>query len=238
MAQNEVETDTMNTDGLKRNLDAVLMTVDKASARVGSRVRVVAATKTVSASVVSAVVELGIKDVGENRVQEYLAKKDSVKGAEWHFIGTLQRNKAKYIVGNVALIQSVSSVALAETIDALAAKRGIVQPVLVELNAADDENKTGAKTFEIEQLIERVKCLKNIELRGLMAVPPAGAVDDVYRYIYRVYEKHSGGKFDILSVGMSGDYERAIEFGSNMVRVGSAIFGARPPMTYKIRKEK
>ncbi|MDE7464227.1 MAG: YggS family pyridoxal phosphate-dependent enzyme [Clostridiales bacterium] len=215
------------SDELKRNLYSVLNVVDKAAARVGSRVTVVAATKTVSAEVVSNVIELGIKDVGENRVQEYLAKKDGVKGAEWHFIGTLQRNKAKYLVGNVSLIQSVSNLALAEEIDRLAAKRGIVQSVLVELNAGDEPNKTGAKTCEIDALIERVGAMKNLSLRGLMAVPPKNATDAVYRSAYGIFEKHRGGAFDILSVGMSGDYERAIEFGSNMVRIGTAIFGQR-----------
>ncbi len=229
---------TMNIDGLKRNLDAVLSAVEKTASRVGRSVTVVAATKTVSAQTVSELVGFGLKDVGENRVQEYLAKKDGVKGANWHFIGTLQRNKAKYLVGDVALIQSVSNVALAEEIDAIAAKRGVVQPILAELNAADEECKTGAKSYEIERLIEVASALRNVELRGLMAVPPIGAGDEVYRYVYGVYEKYRGGAFDILSVGMSGDFERAIENGSNMVRIGSAIFGSRPPLAHKIQEEK
>lgn len=234
----EVCSKSMNTDELKRNIDAVLCAVGKAAARAGSDVTVVAATKTVGADVVSALVSLGVKDVGENRVQEYLAKKDGVQGANWHFIGTLQRNKAKYLVGEVSLIQSVSSVELARDIDALAAKRGVVQSVLVELNAADDVNKTGAKTYEIERLIECARSLKHVRLRGMMAVPPIDAGDAVYRDIYRIYEKNRGEAFEILSVGMSGDYERAIEFGSNMVRVGRAIFGPRRSDNAKIQEEK
>ncbi|MCH5163098.1 MAG: YggS family pyridoxal phosphate-dependent enzyme [Clostridiales bacterium] len=215
------------SDELKRNLYSVLSAVDRAAARTGSKVTVVAATKTLDAKTVSDVIELGLKDVGENRVQEYLAKKDGVSGAKWHFIGTLQRNKAKYLVGNIALIQSVSNAALAEQIATLAEKRGVVQPVLVELNAGNEESKTGARTDEIDELIEFVRGKKSLELRGLMAVPPIGAEDGVYRDAYKVFEKYRDGKFDILSMGMSGDYERAIEFGSNMVRIGTAIFGSR-----------
>lgn len=217
----------MNVDELKRNLYTVMNSVERAAARVGNKVTVVAATKTVPAEIISQIVLLGIKDVGENRVQEYLAKKDGVQGAQWHFIGTLQRNKAKYLVGNVALIQSVSNVALAAEIDRLAAKRGIVQSVLAELNVGDDVNKTGARTDEIDELIHSIKGMKNLELRGLMAVPPIGAGEEVYRAAYKVYEKYRDSSFDILSVGMSGDFERAIECGSNMVRIGSALFGQR-----------
>lgn len=217
----------LKIDELKRNLYTVLNAVQRAADRVGSRVTVVAATKTVTADIVSAIVELGIKDVGENRVQEYLAKRDGVQGAKWHFIGTLQRNKAKYLAGNVALIQSVSSVALAEEIDRLSRNRGIVQPVLVELNVGDEEAKTGAKTCEIDELVEAVRLMPNIELQGLMAVPPKNAGEEVYRSAYKVYERYRTDTFKVLSLGMSGDYERAIACGSNMVRIGSALFGQR-----------
>ncbi len=217
----------MVIDDLKRNLDHVLSRVQRAADAARVHVTLVAATKTVPAEIVSQVVALGVCDVGENRVQEYLGKRDGVVGANWHFIGTLQRNKAKYLVGNVALIQSVSSAALAAEIDRLARARGIVQPVLAELNAGDEPDKTGAKTFEIDGLIEYIRTLENIELRGLMAVPPISAADGIYGNIRKIYERHVGGKFDTLSVGMSGDFEKAIAFGSNMVRIGSAIFGRR-----------
>ena len=210
---------------LQRNLETVLGRIENAAS--GRRVGVVAATKTVSAETVNAVVELGITDVGENRVQEYLSKRDAVKAAKWHFIGTLQRNKVKYLVGDVALIQSVSSAELAVEIDRVAAKRGVIQSVLVEVNADDEPNKTGAKICEIDELIETVKKLKNVRLRGLMAVPPIAASDLVYRRLRDIFERYTDGEFDTLSVGMSGDYERAIAFGSNMVRIGTALFGAR-----------
>ncbi len=223
----------MTTNELKINVDRVRSRIASACARyedlsgVKHTVKLVAATKTVPVPLINALIECGVKDVGENRVQEYVAKRDGVKDAVWHFIGTLQKNKVKYLVGNVALIQSVSSYPLAVEIDRAAAKRGIVQPVLVELNAAGESAKTGAMPDEIDGLIDGAMRLQNIELRGLMAVPPINADDGVYRYVKEVFDNHRGDKFDILSVGMSGDYEKAVAYGSNMVRIGTAIFGQR-----------
>lgn len=215
----------MVTAELKRNLENVLLRIDTASG--GRHVKLVAATKTVPTDTVAAAVALGVTDLGENKVQEYLSKRDGVKDANWHFIGTLQRNKVKYLVGDVALIQSVSSVELAVEIDRIAAKRGVVQSVLAEVNAADESSKTGASLSEIDELIEVASGLKNVRLKGLMALPPIGAKDDVYVKIRDIYERYSGGEFDTLSVGTSDDFERAIAFGSNMVRLGTALFGAR-----------
>lgn len=217
----------MVTDELKRNIDDITARVQNAAARVGSRVTIVAATKTVSAELISAAVACGIQNVGENRVREYVDKRDAVTGAKWHFIGTLQRNKAKYLVGNIELIQSVNSVPLALEIDRLAALRGVEQSVLVEINAGGEASKTGVRLEAADELIGLVRSLKNVTLRGLMAVPPRDSGDKVYRDVYDVYKKHESGVFDILSVGMSGDYEKAISFGSNMVRLGTALFGAR-----------
>lgn len=217
----------MQTDCLKRNIEFVTERVQRAAARAGRRVTLVAATKTVPSETVNAAIDLGITDVGENRVQEYIAKRDGVKPVKWHFIGSLQRNKAKYLVGDVGLIQSVSSVALAQEIDRLAAKRGVVQDVLAEVNICGESAKTGAPESEIDALIALLQTLKNVRLKGLMAVPPPNAETGVYVKAYRIFARHCGGDFDSLSVGMSGDYERAIDNGANMVRIGSAIFGAR-----------
>ncbi len=212
---------------LKSNLYSVLERIDRAAARVGAKVKLVAATKTVPAATVAELVSLGVTAVGENRVQEYLEKRDAVTGAEWHFIGTLQRNKAKYLVGSAALIQSVSSIELAREIDRLAAARGVIQPVLVELNASGEQTKTGAPMSEIDALIAETSKLPNIALKGLMAIPEKNAKDEVYREIRNIYERYRSDAFKTLSVGMSGDFERAIEFGSNTVRIGTAIFGPR-----------
>lgn len=217
----------MEIDELKRNIDIVQNAVARAAA--GAHVTLVAATKTVSPQIINHAVECGITDVGENRVQEYTAKRDAVKRVKWHFIGTLQTNKAKYLVGNVALIQSVNCTALSDEISRLAVKRGTVQDVLIEVNAGGEPQKTGAAFDEAQSLCEHVMRLSNVRVRGLMAVPPIAAEDGVYRKIRDLYESLSLGKddFNILSVGMSGDYVRAIGFGSNMVRIGSALFGKR-----------
>ena len=217
----------MDLGDLQRNIRSVMSAVSAAAA--GVPITVVAATKTVLPEVINAAIDCGITDIGENRVQEYLAKADAVKPAKWHFIGTLQRNKAKYLVGNVSLIQSVNSAALADEISRLAVKRGVVQDVLLEVNAGGESAKTGAAWDEVQQLTEYVCGKASIRVRGLMAVPPIGADDGVYKKVRDLYDRLKAGKtdFNVLSVGMSGDYERAIYYGSNMVRIGSALFGKR-----------
>lgn len=217
----------MTTDELKRNIDAVTARVYAAAARAGSSVRIVAATKTVPAEVMNFAVSMGIVDLGENRVNEFRDKCGLVSGCIWHFIGTLQRNKAKYLVGRVALIQSVSSVPLAEEISRLATARGVLQDVLVNVNIGGEASKTGVSEDGAQELIKKTGELGGLRLRGLMAVPPRGADDSTYKRLYRLYEKHASGEFDTLSVGMSGDFEMAIANGSNTVRIGSALFGAR-----------
>lgn len=217
----------METDELKRNILGITERIARAAAVSGQNVTLVAATKTVPADVINSAIGLGITDVGENRVQEYNAKKDAVSGAEWHFIGTLQRNKAKYIVGSVALIQSVNSAELARVIDGLAAKRNVMQDVLIEVNAASEPDKTGAPIERFDELYEFCRSLGSLRVRGLMAVPPKGANDGVYVRLRDVFDRYESDTFDTLSVGMSGDYERAIACGSNMVRIGTALFGHR-----------
>ncbi|MDE7106780.1 MAG: YggS family pyridoxal phosphate-dependent enzyme [Clostridiales bacterium] len=212
---------------IKRNITTVQSNVARAAA--GAHVTIVAATKTVPPEVINIALDSGITDIGENRVQEYLNKRDAVKPVSWHFIGTLQTNKAKYLVGSVSLIQSVNSPSLADEISRLAVKRGIVQDVLIEVNAAGEQTKTGVGLDTAQALTEYAAGLNGLRVRGLMAVPPKAADDGVYRKLRGLYETLARGRddFNVLSVGMSGDYERAIYFGSNMVRIGSALFGAR-----------
>lgn len=210
---------------LKRNILSVTERIARAAS--GRKVTLVAATKTVPADVINAAIGFGITDIGENRVQEYIDKKDGVTGAKWHFIGTLQRNKAKYLVGNVALIQSVNSTELACEIDRLAQKRGVTQDVLIEVNAAGEIGKTGAPIDMFEAILEQCNKLSGLRVRGIMAVPPRDANDIVYRRLGDMFDRHKNDTFDTLSVGMSGDFERAIEGGSNMVRIGTSIFGSR-----------
>ena len=219
----------MTQGEIKSNIESVSERIARAARAFGRPITLVAATKTVPPPLIDFAVSCGIKHIGENRVQEYLAKRDSVQGASWHFIGTLQTNKAKYIVGSVALIQSVNSANLAREIDRLAKLRGTVQDVLIEVNAGGEPSKTGASIYDAEWLIDLAASLPGISVRGLMAVPPKDCGDEVYKRLYELYErtKTNISGFDILSVGMSADYERAIAFGSNMVRLGTAIFGSR-----------
>lgn len=217
----------MEIDELKRNTETVVSRVSKAASAAGHAVTIVAATKTIEPQFINAAVSFGIKNIGENRVQEYLEKRDAVTGANWHFIGTLQSNKVKYLVGNVELIQSVNSRSLAIEIDRIARLRGVKQDVLVEVNVGGEQSKTGAPTESADELIAFVRSLGNVSLRGLMAVPPVSCGDEVYRAAYDIFDRNKRDGFDILSVGMSNDYERAISFGSNMVRLGTALFGAR-----------
>ncbi|MCH5158535.1 MAG: YggS family pyridoxal phosphate-dependent enzyme [Clostridiales bacterium] len=190
-------------------------------------VTLVAATKTVPAETIGAAIKLGITDVGENRAQELKEKYDFVHGADWHFIGSLQSNKAKYLVGKVKLIQSVSSVALAEEIARLCAVRNVTQDVLVEVNVGGETSKTGADVNAVEDVVNAVTKSDRVNFRGIMAILPIGADDGMYKTAFEIYSRYAQNKVDILSMGMSGDYEKAILFGSNMVRVGSSIFGQR-----------
>lgn len=196
--------------------------------RLNRKITIVAATKTVSAELVARLPDLGISQVGENRVQEYLSKKDRVKGVQWHFIGALQKNKVKYLVGNVALIQSVDSRSLADCINLTAQKRGVAQHVLLEVNISREPNKSGVNPNDLAGFCEYVSSLKNIVVDGLMSIPSVTAPESDYQELFTRYStlKQQYG-YSVLSVGMTNDYKTAIEYGSNMIRPGRALFGER-----------
>lgn len=194
-----------------------------------------AVTKTVSPERINFAVGKGVTLLGENRVQEYLSKKDSYdSSAEVHFIGHLQTNKVKYIIDSVSMIQSVDSLKLAREIDRLAAKAGRVMDILIEINIGEEETKSGIDSGAMKELATEIQSLENLRLRGLMAIPPIGADESVFEEMHGLYEELKGmggglprAAIDTLSMGMSGDYELAIKHGSNLVRIGSALFGAR-----------
>ncbi len=195
---------------------------------------VMAVTKTVDPMAVNhAVVELGIKLLGENRVQEYLSKKEFYsKEAEVQFIGHLQTNKVKYIVDSVSLIQSVDSIKLANEINRQAKKFDKCQNVLIEVNIGNEESKGGIDKTALRELICEMAELKNIKICGLMAIPPIlGAEKYLYDmqqlYIDISAEKIKNINMNILSMGMSGDYIQAIKYGSNLIRIGRSLFGPR-----------
>lgn len=224
-------------DNVARMQDAVAEAAIRAG-RDPSEVRLLAATKTNDAAHVRAAIEAGIRLCGENRVQELTDKQaqNAYEGAEVHFIGHLQRNKAKLVVGNVGLIHSVASRELAAVLDRLAAERGICQDVLLEVNIGEETSKSGLSVPETLELAAQMPEFKHLRLRGLMAIPPVsesnGSNRRFFAKMYALAVDISGKKYDnvtmdCLSMGMSRDYADAIAEGATMVRLGSAIFGLR-----------
>lgn len=204
-----------------------------------SEVTLLAATKTVPVEAINyAVDHLGLTDIGENRVQELLEKYDRLhrEGVRIHFIGRLQTNKVKYIIDKVSLIHSVDSDRLAAEIDRQAKKRGLVMDVLAEINIAGEESKGGILPGEAEDFFDLLAAYPHIRPRGLMAIPPAGASrEETRNYFAQTYQifidirqkKLHNIDGCILSMGMSDSYVEALECESNLVRLGSALFGAR-----------
>lgn len=195
-------------------------------------------TKTVAPSRIQAALDAGVTHMGENRVQEFLGKKDDLQldGVTTHLIGHLQTNKVARIVGEVDMIQSVDSERLARLIDKESAKQNITTDVLVEVNIGYDEAKTGLSPEELEPLLEIMAGLPHLRVKGLMTVPPILTAEaekrKVFSNMYKLFIDIRDKKIDnidmhILSMGMSGDYVEAILEGSSMVRIGSALFGER-----------
>ena len=197
-----------------------------------------AATKTVDAATINHAISLGLRYIGENRVQELLSKYDEydLEHASLQFIGHLQTNKVRQIVGKVDLIQSVDSVKLASEISRCSQNRGITTDILLEVNVGREENKSGVLPEALPELLDQIKDIPAIQVRGLMAIPPIcdNAQEnckffDIMRNIFLdIGSKNIDNiSMDILSMGMSDDYAEAIKCGANMIRVGSALFGAR-----------
>ncbi len=226
---------------IAENVLAVRERIVRAAEKAGrgaGEIALVAATKTNSAERVHEAVLAGVDACGENRVQELLEKYEqgAYEGAPLHFIGTLQKNKVKYIVGKVSLIQSVDSAELCAAISRRAEALGLVQDILIEVNIGKEEAKSGILPEALDELLGQVSALRGVHVRGLMAIPPNVELDEKnFVYFTKMRnlfvdirsKKYDNINIDILSMGMSGDFEFAIAEGSNMVRVGSAIFGER-----------
>ena len=209
-----------------------------ASGRKPEDITLVGATKMNDAGRIQQAIAAGLRCCGENRVQELLEKlpQGAYEGARLQFIGHLQKNKAKQIVGKVSLIQSVDSLELMALIDRLAVERGLVQDILLEVNVAGEAAKSGFRPENVSAAIDAAAQYKGIFVRGLMAVPPIcsdGKENIPYfllmkqLFIDNGAKKYDNTSMGLLSMGMSGDYETAIACGANMVRIGSAIFGQR-----------
>lgn len=225
---------------IRENIDAVNRIKGEAAVKSGRKaedVLLCAVTKTRTADEIDEAIDAGITDIGENKVQEIMDKFDSVKSVRWHLIGHLQTNKVKYIIDKVSMIHSVDSLHLAQEIDKRAAQHGITMDILIQVNPAQEESKFGISTDETEGMIRDIldKC-PNIRIRGLMCIAPfAENPEDVRVYfaqVKKLYDEYSSIEhknldFKYLSMGMSHDYEVAILEGSNLIRVGTAIFGER-----------
>ena len=214
----------------------------RAAGRDPEEITLCAATKVQSDSTIREAIAAGITVCGENRVQELTAHlaADAYRGAQVHFIGHLQTNKVKQVVGKVDLIHSVDSERLLRAIDAQAAKQDLVQDILLEVNIAGEESKGGCTPEEARQLAQLTRELEHVRLRGLMAIPPISPEPGANRPFFAAMRqlfvdiKANMGdnqcNMDCLSMGMSGDYPDAIAEGATLVRVGTALFGPRPPM--------
>ena len=225
---------------LKDNLKTVEEHVQEACKRAGrsrEEVTLIAVSKTKPVEMLQEIYGEGVRDFGENKVQELCDIIEQLPSdIRWHMIGHLQRNKVKYIVGKVALIHSVDTYRLAEEINIQAKKRGIIVPILVEVNIAGEKTKFGTTAEDAMLLVEEISKLENVRIKGLMTIAPFVENPEDNRLYFRKIKQLSvditnknidNVSMEILSMGMTGDYEVAIEEGATMVRVGTGIFGAR-----------
>lgn len=225
---------------LKDNLKQVEDNIAKACARAGrdrSEVTLIAVSKTKPVEMLQEIYDEGVRTFGENKVQEICEKYEQLPSdIEWHMIGHLQRNKVKQVIDKAALIHSVDSYRLAQEISVQAQKKNICMPILVEVNIAQEESKFGISADDTVQLVEEIAALPNLEIKGLMTIAPFVTDSEENRTYFRQIKQLSvdiknknidNVSMDVLSMGMTGDYEVAIEEGATMVRVGTGIFGAR-----------
>ncbi len=228
-------------DAVKANYFEILENISRSaekSGRSSDDITFLAATKTVEPMVINHAVSLGLKHIGENKVQELLSKYDEydLKNCDLQFIGHLQSNKVRQIIDKVSLIQSVDSFKLANEISKQSVKNSITSNILIEVNIGREQNKSGVMKEELDELIEKTSQLDNVKIKGLMTIPPVCEnkvevckfFDEMYKIFIDISAKTLDNvSMDYLSMGMSDDYEQAIISGANMVRIGSRLFGSR-----------
>ena len=224
---------TENLEQVRKNIEEACRAVN----RDPGEVTLISVSKTKPVSMLQKAYDAGSRDFGENKVQEIMDKYPQLPSdIRWHMIGHLQRNKVKYIVDKVALIHSVDSLRLAETIENEAAKHNVTVPILIEVNVAQEESKFGLKTEEVLSLVESVAALPHINIKGLMTIAPYVEDPEENRGIFGQLKKLSvdiaakninNVNMSVLSMGMTGDYQVAVQEGATMVRVGTGIFGER-----------
>ncbi|MBE5898148.1 MAG: YggS family pyridoxal phosphate-dependent enzyme [Lachnospiraceae bacterium] len=227
-------------EDFKKNLEVIEENICNACKKAGrsrDEVTLIAVSKTKPVEDLQAVYDLNIRDFGENKVQELKDKIEVMpKDMKWHMIGHLQRNKVKYIIGKVELIHSVDSLRLAEEISKQAKKNNVNADILIEVNIGDEESKFGISTDEVIELVKDIAKLENISIKGLMCVAPYVVDSEENRPLFHkikdlsvdiMSENIDNVSMSILSMGMSNDYQVAIEEGATMVRIGSNLFGKR-----------
>lgn len=223
---------------VKKNLDDIVKKIEEAKKRAGrtDEVHLLAVSKTIAYDLIDESIEWGVRDIGENKVQDLLKRMDNYGDKlNYHFIGGLQRNKVKDIVGKVKLIHSVDSLRLAEEIDKRAKNAEVIQDCLLQVNVSKEESKSGVYLEELEEFVYNVLKLDNIKIRGFMTMAPFDASEaELRKYFgslrdaFNKYNKEIPNlSMDYLSMGMTHDFEIAIEEGANIVRVGSGIYGER-----------
>jgi pyridoxal phosphate enzyme (YggS family) len=226
---------------IKYNYDFINEKIAEAAMKAGKTredITFLSATKTVEPEYINYAISLGLSYIGENKVQELLSKYDqyNLENCSLQFIGHLQSNKVRQIVGKVDLIQSIDSMKLAKEVSKCSLKNNITSDILVEVNIGKEENKSGVMPEMLEKLVEEISTLPAVNVKGLMTIPPiCEKKDEIRRYFEKMNrlfldissKKLDNVSMDILSMGMSSDYYEAILEGANMVRIGSALFGNR-----------
>lgn len=214
---------------ISQKINLVRSQIAAAAQRAGrsaSAVEIVGVSKYVDAAAAQEAVDAGLENLGENRTDMLLEKRAAVRGARWHMIGHLQTNKVASVIGKTELIHSVDSLRLAEAIEKECSKRGVSSSILLEVNISEEKSKFGLTTAELSYIINRIKSMEFVRLRGIMTMAPLTDNPETSRPIFReakrIFDSYEG--FDCLSMGMSGDFAVAVEEGATLVRIGSAIF--------------
>ena len=234
--------DLSDSDVIADHVATVWKRIHAAASRTGrtpDTIQLIAATKSVPVARIQAAVNAGITHLGENRLQEALPKLDALAkqtDLTWHFIGRLQRRKVKAVIGRFQLIHSVDSIELAQEINRRAEEKGLCQSVLLEVNIGEEATKTGFAASELFNVLDRLDMMPHLAVKGLMAIPPPAERPEAARPYFRAVRNLAESvmrftrhriRMDVLSMGMSHDFEVAVEEGATCVRIGTAIFGER-----------
>ncbi len=221
-----------NIDEIKQRIDAAA----KKSGRSGDEINLIAVSKTVEIPLIKEAAEYGLKDFGENRPQEIRDKSRLIENVSWHQIGQLQTNKIKYVAGKTKLIHSVDSLKLMEEIEKYCIQHNFTQNILLQVNISNEASKSGMDIGEVEKMLEFAEQMRCVKVKGLMTIGSLYADLEENKKYFEICnnlfvdisaKKYDNISMEYLSMGMSGDFETAIEMGSNMVRIGTSIFGKR-----------